>query len=183
MAHLPATDAGTVLELAHGTGDLQTDLQQAGYQVIGYDLSTQMGRIAQRKLKRQGLTSRLVQGRAQQLPFGDGRFPAVVVTFPTPFIFERETLLEVHRVLARDGVLVAVVSGTFTGGGVIKMVLEFAYRITGQRAPEDAAKQLPERLQTVFKECGFQAEYARKICPRSEAHLIVARKLVLPNSA
>ena len=66
-----------VLELAHGTGNLQIDLFAAGYRPIGYDLSAAMGRIAQHKLREQGLSPRLARGRAQQLPFVSGSFAAV----------------------------------------------------------------------------------------------------------
>src|SRR5690349_21397341 len=58
-----------ILELAHGTGDLQLDLYAAGYKSIGYDLSPYMGRIAQHKLNKYQIDPRLVRGSAQELPF------------------------------------------------------------------------------------------------------------------
>src|SRR5215218_1335745 len=51
LLYLPSPKAGRVLELAHGTGDMQIDLRDAGYTSIGLDLSPYMGRITQRKLK------------------------------------------------------------------------------------------------------------------------------------
>ncbi|MEP7294461.1 MAG: class I SAM-dependent methyltransferase [Chloroflexota bacterium] len=46
LRHLNAEAGATILELAHGTGNLQLDLNAAGYRAIGYDLSAAMGRIA-----------------------------------------------------------------------------------------------------------------------------------------
>src|SRR6185295_2766775 len=105
-----------ILELAHGTGELEIDLYNAGFRVIGYDLSPYMGRIAQRKLKAQGIKANLVRGMAQKLPFQDGAFSAIVSTFPTNFIFAPETLNEVHRVLQPQGRLVIVPGGSLIGG-------------------------------------------------------------------
>ncbi|MFQ3568740.1 MAG: methyltransferase domain-containing protein, partial [Aggregatilineales bacterium] len=131
LAYLPSD--GWALELAHGTGDLQLDLASAGISSIGYDLSPNMGRLARRKLIRHGVVPRLARGRAQALPFADGVFRSVVSTFPTDFIIASQTLYEVGRVLADDGVLVIVPSALFTGGGAAVRLLDGLYRITGQR--------------------------------------------------
>jgi ubiquinone/menaquinone biosynthesis C-methylase UbiE len=74
LKHLDITQGARVLELAHGTGNLQVDLNAAGYKVVGYDLSPYMGRIAERKIRRQNYPVRLARGRAQQLPFPAGSF-------------------------------------------------------------------------------------------------------------
>ena len=75
-----------ILELAHGTGNLQVALNDAGFHAVGYDLSPTMGKIAQGKLQKQNYPARLTQGYAQALPFADGTFASVVSTFPTDFI-------------------------------------------------------------------------------------------------
>ncbi|NWG16570.1 MAG: methyltransferase domain-containing protein, partial [Chloroflexi bacterium] len=108
LPHLGAPPGARVLELAHGTGNLQLDLYALGYMPVGYDLSPYMGRIARRKLSRRGLSPRLARGRAQQLPFAAASFAAVVCTFPTDFIFQPETLRETHRILREDGHLIIV---------------------------------------------------------------------------
>lgn len=69
LRHLPPT--GRILELAHGTGNLQLDLHAAGYyQTIGYDLSPYMGQITRYKLERRGLGV----GCWQTYPNGSPRF-------------------------------------------------------------------------------------------------------------
>lgn len=173
LKHLPAQ--GLILELAHGTGDLQIDLHAAGYHsVIGYDLSPYMGQITQRKLKRKGITARLARGMAQTLPFPDAAFDAIVCTFPTPFIFEPETLAELYRVLRADSRLIIVISGAFTASGVIVRLLEGLYQITGQRADRSANEVLFQRVIDRFEHTGFDARLIREPCPRSEALVIIA---------
>lgn len=46
LKYLPSATDGIVLELAHGTGEIQIDLKNEGYTTIGYDLSPNMGKIA-----------------------------------------------------------------------------------------------------------------------------------------
>ncbi len=178
LAHLPRD--GWALELAHGTGDLQIDLAAAGVSSIGYDLSANMGRIARQKLSRHGVVPRLVRGRAQTLPFADGAFRSVVSTFPTDFIIDPETLREVRRVLAADGILVIVPSALFTGGGAAVRLLDGLYRITGQRQRVNE-QTLPEDMLRVeaaalLEPYGFSVETFWHDCQRSRALVITARK-------
>jgi len=115
LPHLDAPSAGPVLELAHGTGNLQIDLRRAGFQAVALDLSRTMGRIADRKLRGWGWRPRLVRARAQALPFAAGHFAGVVSTFPTEFIIAPATLAEIFRVLRPGGRLVVVFNGILTG--------------------------------------------------------------------
>lgn len=174
----------SILELAHGTGDLQLDLYERGFQdVIGADLSPAMGSIASRKLHAAGITPRLVRCRAQALPFASRRFDTLLCTFPTPFIFEAETLREVQRVLRDGGQMVIVLNGMFATGGLHVRLLEWLYRITGQRgqgrqAVEPSSGELPlpqyQHLLDHMAGFGFTVRLERVPCPRSEAHVIVA---------
>jgi len=154
--------------LAHGTGDMQIDLREAGYSSIGLDLSPYMGRITQRKLKGQ---ARLVQGQAQHLPFADATFAAVVSTFPTPFIVERTTLAEVRRILQPGGVMVVVLNGTLTGGDTGTRFLEWLYHITGQRGDERS-----DSLPGYFEDAAWEVHVHEEDLPHSRVTLIVAQK-------
>ena len=170
LAYLEAKNDEPILELAHGTGNLQLDLIKAGYKTVGYDLSPYMGRIARAKLKRNGIDGRLVQGKAQQLPFPARTFKAVISTFPTNFIFAVETLAEIRRILRDDGQLIIVPNGVLTGGGKTDAALEWLYRITGQRGGQNPS------ITPFFASHGFEAVLHEKRCPRSMAQVIVARK-------
>jgi demethylmenaquinone methyltransferase/2-methoxy-6-polyprenyl-1,4-benzoquinol methylase len=80
LVHLPLHSR--VLDVAVGTGDLSLCLlrQRPDYQVVGIDPSVEMLQRAKRKLS--GCSSSAVvleKGEAEQLPFADGSFDAVMV--------------------------------------------------------------------------------------------------------
>lgn len=170
LKHLDAQPDDLILELAHGTGNLQIDLHDAGYRTVGYDLSPYMGQIARRKLLKKGYPAELVRGKAQQLPFANGTFGAVISTFPTDFIIADATLREVHRVLKPSGQFIIVPNGVLTGGGIPQTSLEWLYRVTGQRGDTSM------NMTSFFASYGFEATSALEQCPRSVAQVIIARK-------
>src|SRR4051794_24693742 len=65
IKHLNAQPGACILEIAHGTGNLQIDLRAAGFDSIGCDLSRTMGEIARAKLLRHSISPKLVRIRAQ----------------------------------------------------------------------------------------------------------------------
>jgi ubiquinone/menaquinone biosynthesis C-methylase UbiE len=170
LQNLVMPHGAAILELAHGTGNLQLDLHTAGYEVFGHDLSANMGRITQSKLTRQGFSARLSQGRAQQLPYASGQIAAVISTFPTSFILEAETLREVYRVLQADGQFLIVPNGKFTTRGAAEAGLEWLYHVTGQR------DETQFDVIAFFNKYGFEVEIVEERCPRSMATVIIASK-------
>jgi ubiquinone/menaquinone biosynthesis C-methylase UbiE len=174
LNHLNVESGARILELAHGTGDLEIDLHDAGFHVIGYDLSPYMGQIAQRKLKSHGLKPQLVRGMAQKLPFPTAAFSAIVSTFPTNFIFAPETLKEAHRVLKPDGRLVIVPGGSLTGGSLAVKLIEWLYRITGQRGDEPY-----QQIIDFFNRNGFELQVIEEKLSRSRAWVFVATRKTL----
>ncbi len=170
LRHLDISTGDHVLELAHGTGNLQLDLNAAGYRAVGCDLSSAMGQIARSKLARRDLPIRLAQGRAQRLPFAAEIFAAVVSTFPTDFIIARETLAEVNRVLKPDGVFIIVPNAQITGGGWIGRIIEWIYKVTGQRLTS------PDQSLLAGLFAPFELEIFTESCPRSRVTVIVAHK-------
>jgi ubiquinone/menaquinone biosynthesis C-methylase UbiE len=175
LQFLPDPDTGFVLELAHGTGNLQIDLQQAHYQTVAFDLSPYMGRIASRKLTKHNLQQRFVQGSAFQLPFADQSFGAVVSTFPTDFIVQPKTLQEANRILSDKGKLIVVLNGVLTGGGLIKVFLDGLYRITGQRNDDETHI---EHTTQYFEGHGFDVDALEIPCKNSMAQLVILTKNV-----
>jgi ubiquinone/menaquinone biosynthesis C-methylase UbiE len=94
---------GRVLETGFGTGSLLVEMKGRDLNVTGIDPSWPMQREAGRRAAQQGLQIKRLCGVAEQLPFPGGFFANVLSTFPTNYISERQTLLEVWRVLAVGG--------------------------------------------------------------------------------
>jgi len=124
-----------VLELAFGTGNLLLDLYDAGYRPIGIDRSAGMARIAQHKLRQAARPVSLVQGQAQQIPFADASFDTVLCTFPAEFIVQPDTWREIARVLSPAGRAVVVIMAHLQATTPWQRLIEWLYRITGQREP------------------------------------------------
>src|SRR5512136_2482347 len=122
-----------VLEIGHGPGHLLIALARSGRRPIGIDLSPQMIRIAQRNIRQAGVKVPQVQCRAQALPFRSGEFDSVVATFPSDYIADLATLREVQRVTNDRGRLIVVFGAQLIGREPNKRLIEWLYRITGQR--------------------------------------------------
>lgn len=161
---------GPILELAYGTGGLYVDLLAAGHTPVGIERSPYMARITRKKIIRQNQIFRLNQANAQALPFPDHHFANVVATFPTNYIFEMQTLVEINRVLQSPGRLIIVVEGYLRGPQPLRPVIEWLYWITDQRG---YPKGNPLDKLSGF---GFSAGWQRMEHQGASARLIVAQK-------
>ncbi len=108
---IPRLVGTRVLEIPCGTGNLLLDLVAAGYRPIGVDLSSSMLRITRGKLGRTNAAAFLAQARGQALPFSNGAFDSIVMTFPPGFAYDSQTLAEFSRVLDESGRLIWVDAG------------------------------------------------------------------------
>jgi ubiquinone/menaquinone biosynthesis C-methylase UbiE len=95
--------SGEVLEVAVGTGRNFTFYPQ-GVRLTGIDLSPAMLEIARKRAEELGLDTDLKEGDAQQLPFPDAAFDAVVCTLSLCNIpDDRMAIAEMKRVLRPGG--------------------------------------------------------------------------------
>lgn len=102
-----AADAGRVLDVCTGTGDLA--LAFGARPVVGCDFCLPMLARAAPKVARRGRTVDLVAGDALALPFADGSFGAVTVAFGVRnFEHLERGLGELARVLEPGGVLLVL---------------------------------------------------------------------------
>ncbi|PQJ34092.1 bifunctional demethylmenaquinone methyltransferase/2-methoxy-6-polyprenyl-1,4-benzoquinol methylase [Salinibacter sp. 10B] len=102
-----------VLDVATGTADLAIKAEQMLHprEVVGIDLSAEMLAYGRTKIDRQGLSPRisLVQGDAQNLPFGDHSFDAAMVAFGVRNFEDLNAGLRgIRRVLRPGGRLVVL---------------------------------------------------------------------------
>jgi ubiquinone/menaquinone biosynthesis C-methylase UbiE len=106
-----------VLEIAAGTGMVSRQLIEAlprKTSLTVTDLNTPMLEYARRKSTTRGRDIEWRQADAQQLPFPDESFDAIVCQFGVMFFPDkRRGLLEFHRVLETDGTLVFSVWDSF----------------------------------------------------------------------
>ena len=108
---------GPVLETGFGTGSLLIEMNKRGLDVIGLELSPQMHRVTSRKNKRNKMTVRRVRGSTEAIPFPSSTFANVLSTFPSQYVFSKETCKEVHRVLDQSGRwVIAGLGMQFTSG-------------------------------------------------------------------
>lgn len=89
-----------VLDVASGPGYVSSAAASRGAKTIGVDLSEKMTELAAANYP--NLTFRL--GDAEELPFSDNRFDAVLINFGILHFPDADRALsEAHRVLKRDG--------------------------------------------------------------------------------
>lgn len=146
-------EAGPVLELGPGTGDLLPVLQAHRLEPSGLELSPQMLARARRKLIQRGLVVPLARGRSEALPFRAGVFGAVVATFPSAYIVRPATWTEIARVLRPGGIVAIVLGGELVPDSPGRALRARAYRLLyGQGAPKLPplpASPLVPRIETV----------------------------------
>lgn len=101
----------TVLDVACGTGAVSAELvRQHGCSVVGIDQSPAMLAAARRRVQSDRV--RFVEGQAEQLPFEDGEFAALTVTYLLRYVDDpAATLRELTRVVRPGGTIAALEFG------------------------------------------------------------------------
>jgi ubiquinone/menaquinone biosynthesis C-methylase UbiE len=167
LAFLPA--GGSVLEVGFGPGHLLVDLAAAGHRPFGLDPSRHMLRLARRRVGRRGLAADLVRGTANAIPFAAHAFDAVVLTFPTPFVYDPAWLRHLERVLKPGARLIVVEGSSLDRRTLPGRLLEWLYRITGQRGP------VPD-LPALLSQFGLESRYDSVAVGSSTVRLVIADK-------
>jgi ubiquinone/menaquinone biosynthesis C-methylase UbiE len=116
-----------ILDVGTGTGFLALILAELGHEVVGLDLSEGMLRVARKKAKQRGLKIQFKLGDAENLPFKDESFDAVICrhliwTLPNP----KRALEEWARVARRK---VIVIDGKWMDSSIGTRVRKFFGRI------------------------------------------------------
>jgi demethylmenaquinone methyltransferase/2-methoxy-6-polyprenyl-1,4-benzoquinol methylase len=103
---------GRVLDVATGTGAVAAELvRQRGATVVGLDQSEPMLREGVRRAEGDGRAARtsFVLGRAEALPFADGRFDGLTFTYLLRYVDDpAATLAELARVVKPGGTMASL---------------------------------------------------------------------------
>ncbi len=151
-ASIPRVAGPRVLEVAFGTGALLLDLCAAGYAPVGIDLSPSMIRITSGKLRQANARAKILRTRVQALPFPNGAFDTVVMTFPPGFTFDPQALAEMRRVLDDRGRLLWVDAGRLLPRDLTSRLLNRAFdAVGGEGHFETVAREL-------FQRAGFESK-------------------------
>ena len=144
--------------------------------MVGLDELKQMGRLAKQRLVKAGRRKfNLARGRGEMLPFAPDAFDTVVSTFPTEYIFDTNTLLEIHRVLRGGGLLVILPAAWIVGQRFLERSAAWLFKITGQ-APDVSQAVISQRIQPSFERAGFMTEFHTVETRSSVIMIVVARK-------
>jgi demethylmenaquinone methyltransferase / 2-methoxy-6-polyprenyl-1,4-benzoquinol methylase len=108
VSRLPP-DRGHVLDVATGTGLVAAELARRGFRVTGFDQSPEMLAFARRRLAGR---AELVEGSAESLPFADGTFDHLTVTYLLRYVDDPgATLTELARVVSAGGTVASLEFG------------------------------------------------------------------------
>lgn len=109
-----------VLDVATGTGAVAAELvRRYGCRVVGVDQSPHMLAEAEARLAARGMSERveLVRGEAERLPFADGRFDALTVTYLLRYVDDPAGVLsELVRVMRPGARLASLEFGVPSAG-------------------------------------------------------------------
>ncbi|MFG3589465.1 class I SAM-dependent methyltransferase [Streptomyces sp. NPDC047990] len=156
-------DSRRVLDLGCGDGLLLEFLARPGRKLSGVDLSSHSLALARHRPAL--FEAELVEGRAQELPFGDDSFDACVSHMALMLMSGIEQVAaEVARVLSPGGVLAGVVGGGAVGGEAYERFLTLLRHTieempASQRIPTlgDKRTRTREGLDGVLAPAGFAA--------------------------
>jgi len=109
VERIEAGPGSVVLDVATGTGAVALELVRLkGCTVVGIDQSAEMLAEARRRITLAAAAKeiRLVEGRAEKLPFADGAFDALTVTYLLRYVDDPgATLAELARVVRPGGTI------------------------------------------------------------------------------
>ena len=171
LATLPFLKDQNILELGHGTGKLLLQLQRRDVFSVGIDESRQMGKLAKSKLDKRGYSAMVMTAEAQYLPIRSLWFDQVVATFPSNYIVDPNTLMEVERVLKPEGELIILPYAWITGRSWMKRFASWIFKITGQ-SPEWTGN-----IGNSFKLMGFDVKVHKVTLESSELPILIATKV------
>jgi SAM-dependent methyltransferase len=106
-----------VLDVACGTGNQSIPAARTGAEVTGLDIAPNLLEQARARAEAANLKIRFIEGDAEQLPFQDGEFDAVITMFGAMFAPRPEKVASEFKRVCRPGGLIAM--GNWTPEGFV----------------------------------------------------------------
>ena len=126
-----------VLDVGAGTGNAALPAAAAGAEVVATDVTPELLAVGERHAQERGLALRWQVADAQQLPFADGEFDAVLSCIGAMFAPDHvATASELLRVCRPGGTV--VMANWTPGGGVGRF-----FRLLGRYGPPDTGETPP----------------------------------------
>lgn len=119
----------SVLDVACGTGNLSIPAAKKGCVVTGLDIAPNLVEQARERAKEEGLKAEFIEGDAENLPFPDASFDAVITMYGAMFAPRPEIVTKELLRVCKSGGLIAMANWTpegFTGD---------MFRLTGKYVP------------------------------------------------
>lgn len=166
---LPYLEGPLVLELGPGPGHMQAALRRMGVHVYGVEASWHMAKRFGNFRDDVGFVNiDVVNGYAQFICFPNSSFDQVVATFPSEYIFDRQTISEINRVLKPGGRLVVVLSAALSGPSICHRLMRRLY--FSPSLTEPVVSPWLDSLRQV----GFSATQVTVQLPTSQVFLLIA---------
>ncbi|MEX2194131.1 MAG: class I SAM-dependent methyltransferase [Thermoleophilaceae bacterium] len=163
VKHAGVREGDDVLDVACGTGNAALRAAQAGGRVTGGDLTPELFEAGRRRAAALGVEVDWVQADAEDLPFEDAAYDAVLSTFGCMFAPRHELAAgEIARVL-RPGGRMALCNWTPEGE-----IGDFFRTIGGHMPPPPEFAQPPllwgteDHVRELFDGTGIQLEFSRE---------------------
>jgi SAM-dependent methyltransferase len=129
VSRLGVPPGAHVLDLACGTGNVSIPLARLGARVTGADIAPNLLAQARERAAAEGLQISFEEGDAEQLPYADATFDAVVTMFGAMFAPQPERVVaECARVLKPGGLLAMA---NWTPGGLAGRMFQVTARHAG----------------------------------------------------
>ena len=151
-----------VLDVATGTGNAALRAAAAGANVVGLDLTPELFATAWRRMDEWGVAIDWVEGDAEELPFDDESFDAVLSVFGVQFAPRHQIVARELARVTRPGGRIGLVNWTPEG------LIGELFKIMGRYMPAPPSYASPPPLwgsepyvRGLFADTGIELEFAR----------------------
>ena len=133
-----------------------------------------MAGIARKNILKNMLQPALTCGVAQYLPFASESIDGFVATFPSEYILENRTLLELQRVLKPTGRIVIIPMAWLGGNTLPDQFAKWLFKITAQTVK--ITDKLEARIKVLFNQAGFDVHIQKQSVQSDMILVIIAEK-------